>query len=383
MVRAPEAVYDDLVNSVRRRVVSTGGFHNRNYRVRLTPEDACTLGLGVGTSLLLRVRRSAPELLRVRRPTSEMVWRIWPNESAVLRVLEDVRRTSTRGRGVDVPQVLHTDPDGTAVLIYVEGWTLADRVPAGAIVPASYVDQIARFFAQLVRFERQDLPPLPKPWAPEGDSSAFMGSLVQFAQTKLADAHRDEFGWLLRELGVGDDAMSRFGAGLPKLQGRPFSLLHTDVHRQNIVIDTADRLRVIDWEHAMFGDPLYDLATHLCRMRYPAAQERQVIAAWRDAVTEVSPAHAFGLERDLKHYLAYERAQSVYPDVIRAALTLGVAPDESTFTHAVKRIEAALATAAPPLGLTPILGCDVIRKLLLEWHRQWSVARVLASQQAT
>ncbi len=29
-----------------------------------------------------------------------------------------------------------------------------------------------------------------------------------------------------------------------------------------------------------------------------------------------------GLDRDLKHYLAFERAQSVYPDVMRAATSL-------------------------------------------------------------
>lgn len=353
--RTREAVLGDLLDSLRRRVLSTGGYHHRNYRQRLSPQDAAALGLPPGSSVLLRTRRPG---------SPELVQRTWPQESAVLRQLAGAGERLDGGWGVQVPRVLHQDASGAAVLLYVEGRTLDRSCPPGSPVPTAYLGQIGGFFAELARLGRSDLPPLPDDWPADGDSTGFLRARVRWAAARLSDAHWDAYGGLFSALGVPPDAMERFGERTSALTPRPFGLLHTDVHRRNIVVGPGEVLSFIDWEHAMFGDPLYDLATHLCRTRYPLSQQRQLVAAWGTAVTRVSAAHARGLARDLPGYLAYERAQSVYPDVIRAADSLGVAPDPATLQQAVLRVEAALSAAAVPLGLAQIPSRDVIGKLL-------------------
>lgn len=39
------------------------------------------------------------------------------------------------------------------------------------------------------------------------------------------------------------------------------ALCHHDVHEQNVVIDSAHRLWLVDWEYAGLGDPVFDLAS--------------------------------------------------------------------------------------------------------------------------
>ncbi|MFC1432662.1 phosphotransferase family protein [Streptacidiphilus sp. N1-3] len=343
---------------MRFRVVSTGGFHNDNYRVHLTEQQARPLGLDADTTLLVRVRRRKPELVR----------RFWPDEAVLLRHLAAVRDDPTDQREIDGPEVLHSSEDGASVHLYVNGAELAQGCPDGEAVPEHYVEQIARFFGRLVRFGEKDLPHLPQGCPDNGDSTGFLRSLVAFAQEELCEGNQKEFGELFGALGVPDDAMAGFGRGLPPLVGRPFALLHTDVHRRNIIVDEHDQLRFVDWELAAFGDPLLDLSTHLRRMRYPAWQEAQVVDAWRRAVGEVSPAHTAGLAHDLPIYLAYERAQSVYPDVIRAALSLGALAEEPALDRAVSRTRAALLAAAGPLGLAEVPDAEGIRGPLLKWH---------------
>jgi aminoglycoside phosphotransferase (APT) family kinase protein len=353
-----ERVYGEIAESVRTRVVSTGGFHNRNYRVVLTERQALPLGLATGASVLVRVRRSGRELVR----------RTWSDEDAVLTALAARPVQETARETAGFPRVLHTSPGGSpSVISYAEGTTVAEAFPAGAHLSGRVIGQIAEFFAWLTAFEEKDLPSLPERWAEPEDSTGFMHGLVDYAQDRLADGHRAAFGRLFDGLGIADDAMRRFGRALRPLQRRPFALLHTDVHRNNLVIDRHGRLQVIDWEHASFGDPVYDLATHLCRTRYPADQEQWMIDSWERAVRAVSPRHAEGLRQDLPRYLAYERAQSIYPDVIRAALSLGAVVEDSTLAAAVRRTRAALVTAAEPLGLGTPPDDSVIRRLLLDW----------------
>jgi aminoglycoside phosphotransferase (APT) family kinase protein len=341
------------------RAVNAGGFHNRNYRVSLSEQQALTLGRPLGSSVLVRVRRPGPELVR----------RTWPDEDRLLTAIASRLGDDSQGP-VGFPQVLHTFPGGSpSIISYVEGSTLAQAYPVGSRLPTGIVDQLMAFFAGLTRFQELDLPPVPSHWPRSQDSSGFLDGLVVYAQKRLADAHRGAYGRLFASLGIAEDAMRRFGTTLPPLRSRPFALLHTDIHRNNLVLGPNGRLQVIDWEHASFGDAVYDLATHLCRTRYPADQERQVVDAWEQAVKAVSPLHTDGFQRDLPHYLDYERAQSVYPDIIRAALSLGAEVEEATLAAAVRRIRAALTAAAGPLDLKGVPSDEGIRKVLVHWAR--------------
>lgn len=70
-----------------------------------------------------------------------------------------------------------------------------------------------------------------------------------------------------RGLGLIDDSMARkieslFEAMTPALEGRPSRLLHGDPGIHNVCVDVENRAItcVLDWEDAMAGDPLFDVA---------------------------------------------------------------------------------------------------------------------------
>ncbi|MGJ3560123.1 phosphotransferase family protein [Streptomyces sp. INA 01156] len=73
-------------------------------------------------------------------------------------------------------------------------------------------------------------------------------------------------------LGVPEDALTGLAGRIPAMARRSYSLLHTDLHRDNLIVSSGGDppLICVDWELATYGDPLHDLATHLVRMRYRA-----------------------------------------------------------------------------------------------------------------
>lgn len=151
---------------------------------------------------------------------------------------------------------------------------------------------------------------------------------------------------------------------------RPYSLLHADLHRDNLIVSYDDDppLICVDWELATYGDPLHDLATHLVRMQYPDHQWNDVIDAWAEAMERVRPAAVRGLAKDLRHYVDFERAQSVFPDVMRAAQFLEDTFDQKSLDEATATVRRALEAAAAPLGLRNVPGTDEIERILFRWQ---------------
>ncbi len=64
------------------------------------------------------------------------------------------------------------------------------------------------------------------------------------------------------------EVLSRLGPG------RSQALCHNDVHAQNMVLDPAGRLWLVDWEYAGLGDPVFDLASCLSQLELSAADAR-------------------------------------------------------------------------------------------------------------
>lgn len=175
-----------------------------------------------------------------------------------------------------------------------------------------------------------------------------------------------EFGGLFTSLDVPADVLRRWRDRVPRLRRRPFTLLHGDLHRQNIIVRDDGELALVDWELAMWGDPLHDLAIHLVRMRYPADQRRTVVKSWQAAVR---PEVAAGLEQDLPVYLDHERAQSLFADTLRAALSLPADPQPGAVGAAVGQVRDAMCLAAGPLRLNRVPSHSEIERALLGWAR--------------
>jgi aminoglycoside phosphotransferase (APT) family kinase protein len=67
------------------------------------------------------------------------------------------------------------------------------------------------------------------------------------------------------------------------LHPRPFRLLHTDLHRKNMIVSRG-RTYFLDWELALWGDPVYDLAVHLHKMGCSPSEYEAAQAVWLASV---------------------------------------------------------------------------------------------------
>ncbi|MEU5000606.1 aminoglycoside phosphotransferase family protein [Streptomyces sp. NPDC021622] len=328
------------------------GHHNRNYVLPLTEPMACLVGRDPGTPVTVRLRI---------KDALPVVIRTWQDESAILRAVKGVLP--------HVPECLAKRGD-SAVHSYVEGVPFSSICQNGKPVDSLLIKALADLLAQMTQVRRESLPPLPASW-PRSDKGgqSFLRTLVHLAERQIRQPNWNDFGGLFAALGVPEDALLRLAEHVPSMARRPYSLLHTDLHRDNVIFSYggAPPMICVDWELASYGDPLHDLATHLVRMRYPDDQWGEVIAAWGDAMEALRPMATKGLTRDLDHYVAFEQAQSVYPDVIRAAKSLENAPGQRGVDEAGLAVREALEVAAAPLQLTRVPEVEEIQRTLFRW----------------
>nr|WP_307544580.1 aminoglycoside phosphotransferase family protein [Streptomyces sp. V3I8] len=331
----------------------SSGHHNQNYVLPLTESMARRVGREPGTSVTVRIRR--PEVVPV-------VIRTWEHEAEILAAIGDALP--------NVPQCLAQRHD-SAVHSYVEGVPLSMVCPNGKPVDGMLIGALAGLLAQMSQVRKEALPPLPADWPPnDKDSRAFLRTLAYLADRQIRQPNWAAFGGLFAALGIPDDALVRLAERVPAMARRPYSLLHADLHRDNVIVTYRGEppLICVDWELATYGDPLHDLATHLVRMQYPDFQWDQVVEAWVTAVQTTRPLAANGLSKDLRHYLAFERAQSVYPDVMRAARSLEHSLDQQNLDRATASVTRALRAAADPLRLVRVPDEAEVERVLVRWQ---------------
>ncbi|MER5305529.1 aminoglycoside phosphotransferase family protein [Streptomyces lasiicapitis] len=328
------------------------GYHNSNYIVPL----------GWTLAVLLR---TMPFRARVKCRTpleaAEVAPRIWPSEGDLLEVVTRHLK--------EVPRCL-LDFDDWSMHAYRAGRALTE-VDEDELNTDELMVKLADFFARTVSVPESELPPRPEGWPEDGDSNGFLAWLVNFTEKRVHQANRRRFDALFESIGIRPNAMVEFQEKAPPLRDRPFCLLHTDVHRANIVVDRRE-IAVIDWELALYGDPLHDLATHLVRMDYDKEQHLRMRRLWTEAMVTAGRAElTAGIEADLPVYLDFEYAQSVFPDVMRAALSLpGGKPDDDDFAGAAEHICRALRRAADPLRLESVPDQAHAVEAVRSWHAE-------------
>lgn len=354
------ALYEGFVGLATRGGQLSSGHHNDNYRIPLTLPMAQLLGRDAGTPVTVRIRRAA---------ALPVVIRTWANEAEILRAV--------RGVLPHVPECL-AEGEGFAIHSHVEGVPLSSVCGDGKPVDALLIKALAGLLAQMAQVRRRALPPLPAGWpSNDQDSQGFLQTLAHLADQQIRRPNWRAFGGLFAALGVPEDALLRLAQRVPPMARRPYSLLHADLHRDNLIMTYAGEppLICVDWELATYGDPLHDLATHLVRMRYPRHQWSEVIDAWAEAMQRIRPGAVNGLTKDLRHYIAFEWAQSVYPDVMRAAVSLDEAFDQQGLDHATGQVCRALEAAQEPLNLRSLPGEAEIERVLFRWRVSRGKAR--------
>ncbi|MFD7297309.1 phosphotransferase [Streptomyces sp. NPDC059897] len=356
----PDVVAGVGVADVWRRVVEraqrsgerTSGHHNLNHVVRLTDEEALALERPLGSKVMVRQRMTG---------VAPVVIRTWGDEQGVLEAL--------RGSGRPVPQCLDRF-EGGAVHSYLEGAPLSSICRNGDRVDPQLIQAFAELLADMARVPEVSLPARPDYWPKDGDSRGFLRMLLTQAEEQIRRPNWPEFGGLFVALGVPENTLRLYQHWAPRMTPRPFHLLHGDLHRGNVIVthDGEPLLLWVDWELATYGDPLHDLAVHLVRMDYPRDQRNEVVELWHKAMWSVRPEAVEGLDSDLRHYIDFEHAQSVYPDVIRAAGSLEERFSQSDLERAAAEVHRALKVASRPLRLRNVLTSSAIEPLLYRWR---------------
>ncbi|MVO87986.1 phosphotransferase [Streptomyces sp. p1417] len=335
------------------------GYHHETYVAPL-PDEA---GYGQGTE---GTEQAEPWRWKFREPRAALLWfdrRCFLSEEELLVALA--------GRVRWIPEV--KEKDGFRLQRFIEGRTLGASSPAGTSLPDDVVEQIITLFRQLVAVAPGTLTVkrrcLERDRVPDGDTAGFLKGLIRFTEERVYLRNEPRFGRLFKEFAIDRNSFQVLRDRVKGMESRPFTLLHGDLHRENFIVDPDDRLWTIDWELAMVGDPLYDLATHLHLMRYPQDQADEVAHRWRLAVEDVRAGSAAGCKEDLELLLAYKRAQSVFTDVIRTAEVLGTTPDrdDDTLHHAAAKLHQVLTAGAPALGLPDPPECPDIELALKRW----------------
>ncbi|MFF3514713.1 phosphotransferase [Streptomyces sp. NPDC002573] len=329
------------------------GYHHETYVIPLPGE-------AVGPA----VEGGPPVRGKVREPRGNLLWfdrRCFASEEALLHAL--------RGRVAGIPELIAV-AEGVWLQRFIEGRTLGSLHASGAAIPDTIAAQILDLFRQMARITpgRLDAERVcrAEDRTADGDTAGFLERLICFAESRVYRENLSRFPGLFVSLGVQDDSFDMLRKHVAGLTERPFCLLHADLHRENFVVDARGRLWTIDWELAMLGDPLYDLATHLHLMRYPQDQASSLIKWWCQVVETERPGSSRGWEQDLPRLLDFKRAQSVFTDVVRTTQDLVARPDpdESLLLHHARHVQRVLTAGAQPLGLdaVPVL-TDVVYAL--------------------
>ncbi|WP_256356115.1 phosphotransferase family protein [Streptomyces sp. PKU-EA00015] len=333
------------------------GYHHETYAFPLPPESP------------LRPRYAWGKL---RSPRSGVLWydrRCFASEDRLLLML--------KGRVDRVPESVEVTPG-----VYLQGF-VEGRPPGGGPLPGRplsghHEGQLARLFQQVVAIKTDEFDDLPRTCLPDGhpvlddDSTVFLNRLTDFTATQVYDRHAEEYGELFERLGVRRRALEALALPAGRLANRPFALVHGDLHRHNFIVDHAGDLWTIDWELAMIGDPLYELATHLHLMRYSTRDAQRVGTMWAGAVEEVRPGASREWQRDLPYLLAYKRVQSVFTDVVRAAVGLGPRndPHRVVLPVAAWKVRRVLEAAKGPLGLTQVPTVPQVMSAYAGWLKR-------------
>jgi thiamine kinase len=113
-------------------------------------------------------------------------------------------------------------------------------------------------------------------------------------------------------------------------QNRSACLCHNDVHALNIVRARKGGLRLIDWEYAGLGEPLFDLASICVYHRYTKDQRLRLLCAYDPGADQMNAGYLelacwlFAYIRDL--WMAVRALPSVSPDLPSASPPLPLRP---------------------------------------------------------
>ena len=210
----------------------TGGITNENFRIEVN-----------GDVFVLRIPGADTELLGIVRAT----------ECAVSQLAGDI------GIGPEVFYVI--EPEGYLVTSFIDG-----KLP-----PPEQLGQplnIRRVAEAIRRVHKMDT--IPETFSP-----------FRVVENSAEIAHRfkvdfpDNFDWLIEQMNIAEAALLK----------SPFTprLCHNDLLNANFLDD--GQIRILDWEYAGMGDPVFDLANFAVHHEFSDDQDRWLLEFYFGGVT--------------------------------------------------------------------------------------------------
>ncbi|MFJ8251506.1 aminoglycoside phosphotransferase family protein [Streptomyces sp. NPDC094466] len=326
-----------LYEESRAQETALSGFYNRNVRVRA---DA--------GPVLVRIPGSAAEPMDLT---------LWP-EPAVLEAI---------GPYVShAPRLLHTSTEPRfQIHEFIEGRRVDGLAQDGKPVPDAVLDGVEQFFGELLRVPFSVVPALPPEWPEDGDTKGFAQRLLSFVRQirSRADAPLDH---LYGVLGVPADPCGLLAERAEReLTDRPFRLLHADIHRKNMLLTDRRGVAFLDWELALWGDPVYDLADHVHKTAYATGDRPRVLAGW-EAVAPVECRTAW--RADFDFYCAYEAMKSAVVDTARWGRRIADEVSGQARRALAEELRAKLDAASPHWGGGRPPAAEVIERAATSWQ---------------
>jgi len=210
----------------------TGGITNANFRIEVN-----------GDVFVLRIPGADTELLGIVRSA----------ECAVSQVAGEI------GIGPEVFYVI--EPEGYLVTSFIEGYPPSPE-------ELGQPNNIRRVADVIRRIHKMD--PIPETFSP---------FRVVEDSTEIAHQFKidfpDNFGWLIEQMNVAETA----------LQKSPFTprLCHNDLLNANFLDD--GQIRILDWEYAGMGDPVFDLANFSVHHEFNDEQDHWLLESYFGEVT--------------------------------------------------------------------------------------------------
>ncbi|MEU6523290.1 aminoglycoside phosphotransferase family protein [Streptomyces sp. NPDC046924] len=322
-----------LYGEALREGEAAAGYYNRNVGVP-TPEGKVNV----------RIPLEAADVMDVR---------VWHEEDVLTCIRPYVPRA---------PELRHVSRSPRfQVHHFIDGRVLDSFSPRGSAVPDHVMGDVVEVMDALARIPREKTPPLPADWPASGDSGGFARLLARLTQ-QVYDSHRDEYGTVFADFGIPDEPLAVVEPLWDGLASRPFAVLHSDLHRKNMIVSSGSTW-FLDWELALWGDPMYEIGIHFHKMDYPDHQRAEVFRQWRTRLPKSSTA---GPAANLDLYLAHERIKSAIVDTIRYSKQLARA-DEPQREFLIERLARKLNVARAVWGEEPTMTPERVAQALAPW----------------
>ncbi len=216
--------------------------------------------------------------------------------------------------GISAPKLLYVSTDMSfQVHEFIQGSLIDEICPPGQKITQHHINEITSFYKKIVALDLNVSNVISTDWPQKGPPLIFFEKILEkswLTYEEQGRAHREIYDFL----GVPKDPFEQFLIRAGQLTKRPWRLIHSDIHRANMIEQENGRLVIIDWELALYGDILYCIASHLHRCRFFADEKEAIATSIYKALPEDFQKNFM---KDLAFYLDFEALNSVITDTVR------------------------------------------------------------------